>query len=342
MEGIEEGPATVWLQAHAGLAPPLSFELIAGGRSNLTYRVADTSGRTVVLRRPPVAEVLPTAHDMVREHRVVAALGPSRVPVPAAIGLCDDPGVIGAPFYVMEHVQGRVVRDVAAAERWLDKAGRWRASESLVEVLGEIHRVDLDAAGLGDLGRHEGYLARQLERWHGQFDRSQVEELPRAELVDALYERLSAAVPAQQETTLVHGDYRLDNTVLDGGGKVVAVLDWEICTLGDPLADVGLLMVYWSEAGDATNALEVSPTLAPGFASRKELRERYAALTGRDLGGLEYYVGFGYWKVACILQGVFSRYRRGAGGGDRSAVDSLGERVHRLAEAADAALAGVA
>ena len=342
MEGIDEGAVTAWLAEHVGLVPPLGFELIAGGRSNLTFKVLDAAGRPVVLRRPPTGHVLPTAHDMSREHRVVTALGPTAVPVPETLGLCTDASVNGAPFYVMEYVAGHVLRDLPAAEREMDEAGRRRASESLVEVLAALHAVDVEAVGLGDFGRKEGYLARQLERWHGQFDRSQVDGVERHRAVDRVYERLSSSIPAQQGSTIVHGDYRLDNTVLADDGTVAAVLDWEICTLGDPLADVGLLMVYWTEPGDSTAALGRAPTVAAGFASREELRARYAVATGRDLYGLAYYVAFGYWKLACILQGVYARYLGGAGGGDRSGVDMFGVQVRLLAEAAEQALAGVA
>ena len=342
MEGVDETPTTAWLAGNVGLEPPLSFDLVAGGRSNLTFRVTDATGREVVLRRPPTGHVLPTAHDMRREHRIVSALGPTAVPVPETLGLCEDESVNGAPFYVMEYVHGHVLRDTATAEKEMDDAGRRRASESVVEVLAALHAVDVDAVGLGDLGRREGYLSRQLERWHGQFDKSQVEGVERPDLVDKIYERLSSSIPTQQGSTIVHGDYRLDNTMLSDDGSVIAVLDWEICTLGDPLADMGLLMVYWSEPGDEVTALNVAPTMAPGFAGRAELRERYAAATGRDLVALDYYVAFGYWKLACILQGVFARYLGGAGGGDRSGVGMFGEHVRLLAQAAEQSLIGVA
>jgi aminoglycoside phosphotransferase (APT) family kinase protein len=342
MEGIDEAPTTAWLAEHVGLAPPLSFDLIAGGRSNLTFRVGDAARRHVVLRRPPVSHVLPTAHDMGREHRIVSALGPTAVPVAQTLGLCEDVSVNGAPFYVMDYVEGHVLRDRPTAEREMDGAGRLRASESIVDVLADLHAVDVDAVGLGELGRREGYLSRQLQRWHGQFDKSQIDGVERPALVDDLYERLSASVPEQQGSTIVHGDYRLDNTMLDDDGSVIAVLDWEICTLGDPLADVGLLMVYWSEPGDATTALGVAPTTASGFLRRADLCDRYAAATGRDLTGLGYYVAFGYWKLACILQGVYARYAGGAAGGDRSGVDTFGEHVRLLAEAAQQSLAGIA
>ncbi|MHB1988899.1 MAG: phosphotransferase family protein [Acidimicrobiales bacterium] len=342
MEGIDEAPVTAWLADNALLTAPLSFELIAGGRSNLTYKVTDVEGTAVVLRRPPTGHVLPTAHDMAREHRIVSALGPTTVPVPATIGLCEDLSVNGAPFYVMEHVDGRVLRDTETAEQALDEVGRRHASHSIVDVLVQLHAVDVDAVGLGDLGRHDGYLSRQLERWHGQFDKSQVKGADRPRLVDEVYEDLSSAIPEQPGTTIVHGDYRLDNTMLGPDGSVIAVLDWEICTLGDPLADVGLLMVYWSEPGDTVTALNVAPTLAAGFAPRAELRARYADATGRELERLDYYVAFGYWKLACILQGVLARYLGGAAGGDRSGVDMFAEHVRLLAKAAAQSLAAVA
>ncbi len=340
MEGIDEGPTTAWLAEHVGLEPPLLFELIAGGRSNLTYRVEDKAGHRVVLRRPPVSHVLPTAHDMRREHRIVSALSPTAVPVAQTLGLCDDEAVNGAPFYVMEYVEGHILRDRAIAERVLDAAGRRRASESLIAVLAALHGLDVDAVGLGDLGRREGYLSRQLQRWHGQFDKSQVDGMERPTTVDDIYERLAASVPEQQGATIVHGDYRLDNTMLGDDGTLRAVLDWELCTLGDPLADVGLLMVYWSEPDGGTQALGVaSPTLAEGFLRRSDLRQLYAGATGRDLSGLDYYVAFGYWKLACILQGVFARYIGGAAGGDRSGIDFMADNVRMLAEASQQALA---
>lgn len=342
MEGIDADKVSAWLAEQLGLALPVSFELIAGGRSNLTYKVSAADGAEVVLRRPPTGSVLPTAHDMSREHRIISALYETAVPVPKPLGLCLDEEVNGAPFYVMEHVRGHVLRDRAAAEALLDEKARARASASLVEVLARLHLLAPDSVGLGDLARREGYLARQLARWHGQFEKSQVPGTARPVVVDEVYEKLSAALPEQEGTAIVHGDYRLDNTMLSPRGEVVAVLDWEICTLGDALADVGLLMVYWSEPGDAMNPLNLSPTLAAGFLSRRELRQAYAESTGRDLAGLDYYVAFGYWKLACILQGVLFRYLAGAAGGDRSGVESFAENVRLLGEAAASFLRALA
>jgi len=324
-----------WLEANVdSLTPPFSFELVAGGRSNLTYKVADATGNTVVLRRPPAGYVLPTAHDMGREYRVVTALAKTSVPVPRALAYCADAEVTGAPFYVMEYVRGHILRDARAAEKALDETGRRRASESLVDVLADLHSVDVDAVGLGDLGRREGYISRQLERWHGQFEQSQIEGAKRPFAVDRVYEALAASIPAQERSAIVHGDYRLDNTMLTDEGSVAAVLDWEICTLGDQLADVGLLMVYWTEPGDEFSALGLAPTSLSGFSTRVELAERYSERTGRDLSGLDYYIAFGYWKLACILQGVRARYAAGFAAGDRTGTDTFGTQVSLLAEQA--------
>jgi aminoglycoside phosphotransferase (APT) family kinase protein len=334
VEGIEEHGVSRWMAEEVGTVAPLDFQLIAGGRSNLTYLVTDATGERCVLRRPPAHHVLPTAHDMGREHRVVTALGPTPVPVARTLGYCPDPVVTGAPFYVMEYVEGHVLRDPATTAKVFDDEDRRRAGESIADVLADLHAVDVDEIGLGDLGHRGGYLTRQLERWHGQFDKSQIPDLERVALVDSVYERLASRVPEQVGAAIVHGDYRLDNTVLAEHGPVRAVLDWEICTLGDPLADVGLLMVYWSEPGDERSALGVAPTTVGGFPSREEMRARYAARSGRDVSELDFYIAFGYWKLACILQGVQSRYAAGAAGGDRSGVETFGPQVRFLAESA--------
>jgi aminoglycoside phosphotransferase (APT) family kinase protein len=258
--------------------------------------------------------------------------------VPRTYGLCEDPDVNGQPFYVMEFVEGHIIRDARGAQHDLDDKARRRAGESLADTLAALHAVDVDAVGLGDFAKRDGYIERQLRRWYEQFRNSQVEGLDTATIVGAVHDRLSARVPAQVGTSIVHGDYRLDNTVLGPGGEVRAVLDWEICTLGDPLADVGLLMVYWTDPGDEAALLGVTPTTVPGFPSKAEMRERYAASSGRDLGHLDFYVAFGYWKLACIIQGVYARYVGGAAAGDRSSVDDFGHSVVRLAEMALAAL----
>jgi aminoglycoside phosphotransferase (APT) family kinase protein len=335
IEGIDRHGVTAWLEeAGVGCVPPLTFELIAGGRSNLTYRVTDSTGTSVALRRPPVSHVLPTAHDMKREYTVIRALGGTGVPVPAALGLCTDEAVNGAPFFVMSFVEGHIVRDEAAAAG-LTPAARARAGDALIETLAHLHAVDVDAVGLGEFARRDGYIARQLKRWHGQFTQSTLDGQPGPAVIDRVHELLAARIPDQQGVGIVHGDYRLDNTVLDDAGDVQAILDWEICTLGDPLADLGLLLVYWAEPGDGDPALVgVAPTAVPGFARRSDLLARYAALTGRDVSQISYYRAFGYWKLACILQGVHVRYAGGAAAGDRTGVDQFAAHVGRLGERA--------
>ncbi len=335
VEGIDRRGVTDWMTTNiAGSSPPFIFELIAGGRSNLTYRVTDRSGRSFALRRPPVSHVLPTAHDMKREYTVISALGGTGVPVPRALGLCVDESVNGAPFFVMSFVEGHVLRDERAAAE-LDLDSRARAGESLIETLAALHDVDIDAIGLGDFARRTGYIERQLKRWHGQFTQSTVDGRPGPAVIDRVHELLAARVPEQQGVAIVHGDYRLDNTVLDDQGNVLAILDWEICTLGDPLADLGLLLVYWAEPEDGHHALAgVAPTALPGFARRSDLLERYASLSGRDVSQIGYYRAFGFWKLACILQGVHARYAGGAAAGDRSGADAFAAQVSLLGERA--------
>lgn len=309
-EGIDAERVTAWFAANVpGVRPPLEFSLITGGHSNLTFEVRDAAGRRWVLRRPPLGHVLETAHDMRREFRVISALGATRVPVPPAVGLCEDESVNGAPFYVMDFVEGLVVRDPGVAGQ-LTIEERKSVSDSLVEVLAAIHAVDVDEVGLGDLGRREGYIERQLNRWYKQWNQSKTREL---EAIDEVYSLLSSSVPDQGPATIVHGDYRLDNCIVRDG-RVVAVLDWEICTLGDPLADVGLLMVYWGDPSSGAPTVPGAPTSVEGFASRGELLERYSKVSGRSVDGIDYYVAFGYWKLACIVEGVYARYLAGAMG----------------------------
>jgi aminoglycoside phosphotransferase (APT) family kinase protein len=334
VDGIDVTGVTAWFVDHVPeVEPPLVVELIAGGHSNLTYAVTDADQRRWALRRPPLGHVLATAHDMSREHRIISGLQGTDVPVPPVVGLCRDDSVTGAPFYVMGFVDGRVARDPEQAALLTDQA-RARSGESLVDVLARIHAVDPDAVGLGDLGRREGYVARQLKRWHGQWHQSKTRELP---LIDEVHDGLVALVPEQTESTIVHGDYRLDNCILDAGGEVLAVLDWELCTLGDPLADIGLLLVYWTEPDDPRPALLEPPTTVPGFATREQIADWYTERSGRDLSRIDYYMAFGYWKLACILEGVYERYRAGVMR-EHEGWEEFAERVVWLAESAHDAL----
>jgi aminoglycoside phosphotransferase (APT) family kinase protein len=340
LEGIHADNVTRWFTANVPeIATPLTFTLIAGGRSNLTYRVEDASGQPWVLRRPPVHHVLPTAHDMVREHRIMTSLAPSGIPVPRTIGLCTDESVNDRPFYVMEFVEGHIVRDAPEAEQAFDPATRRAVGDRMTETLSALHAVDPDAVGLGDLGRREGYIERQLKRWSGQYAQMHVEGVDHGGLVERVGDELARRVPKQQRTSIVHGDYRMDNVVLNDAGEVRAILDWELCTLGDPLADVGLLMDYWADSDNAMSVLGASPTTAPGFSTRAEVLEHYASVTDLDLTQIGFYCAFGYWKLACILQGVYARYVAGAGAGDQGSVDAFPAQVVRLADMASDALA---
>ncbi|MEX2447454.1 MAG: phosphotransferase family protein [Solirubrobacterales bacterium] len=338
LQGIDRAGVEAWFEQHVpGVELPLAFERIAGGHSNLTYRVTDAAERRWALRRPPLGKRLGSAHDMAREHKVVSALGPTPVPVAPVVGLCEDESVNGAPFYVMEFVDGPVLRGLAEADAFPDEADRRAIGERVADTLVSIHAVDPDAVGLADLGRKQDYVARQLRRWQGQWENSKTRELA---AIDSVHDRLAARIPAQGPATIVHGDYRLDNMILTPAGEVAAVVDWELCTLGDPLADVGLLMVYWPEAGEAGEepiALGQPANLAPGFPTRAELRDRYAERSGRDLAELDFFVALGYWKLAIILEGVYARYKAGGYGKADAGVEYFARLVERLAEAAEAA-----
>lgn len=334
-DGIRRRAVTRWLADNVeAVEPPFRFEQIEGGRSNLTYRVEDASGRCLALRRPPLSHVLPSAHDMQREHRILAALAGTAVPTPQVLGICHDEDVTGAVFYVMEFVEGIVLRDVTDVEAALPPGARDRTARGFVEGLVGLHAVRQDQVGLSDLGPGTGYIRRQLDRWHEQLRRLDDRDVP---LLNELHERLVGRIPPQQETTLVHGDYRLANAVIGPDGHLRAVLDWELCTLGDPLADVAWLLVYWEPPREGLQLPALSmPTTAPGFVPRDDLVEHYAKLSGRDLSALGFHVAFGYWKLAAILEGVRIRYRDGAYG-ERAAGADLGETVDALARAADEA-----
>jgi len=332
-DGIAQQALEAWFDENVPeVEPPLSFERIAGGHSNLTYRVTDASGAMWALRRPPLGKRLGSAHDMAREFKVVSALGGTEVPVAPVVGLCEDESVNGAPFYVMEFVEGPILRGLAEAETFPDEGDRRAIGERVADTLVRIHAVDPDAVGLGDLGRKEDYVARQLHRWQGQWEKSKTREL---EPIDRVHAALSARIPEQGPATIVHGDYRLDNMILTDSGEVAAVVDWELCTLGDPLADVGLLMAYWPERGENTLALGLPANLAPGFPTREEIKARYARGSGRDLSDLDFYVALGYWKLAIILEGVYARYIAGGYGKVDDGVHAFARLVERLAEEAE-------
>jgi aminoglycoside phosphotransferase (APT) family kinase protein len=330
-DGINRAGVEGWFEANVpDVELPLSFERISGGRSNMTFGVRDSAGHAWALRRPPLGKRLGSAHDMGREHRVIAALQETPVPVPPVIGLCEDEAVNNAPFYVMGFVEGPILR--SAEEASIFEEGERRAiGDRVVDTLVAIHEVDPDEVGLGELGRKEAYVERQLRRWQGQWEKSKTRELA---VVDDVHDRLSSRIPEQGPATIVHGDYRLDNMILSPSGEVAAVVDWELCTLGDPLADVGMLLVYWSQAGDEFMPLFAPATIAPGFPKRDDVRERYAERSGRDLSQIDFFVALGFWKLAIILEGVYARYASGQYGKTDEGFQEFAKVVERLGEAA--------
>jgi aminoglycoside phosphotransferase (APT) family kinase protein len=316
LPGLPAAPVGRWLgEALPGLfdGGPWRAELISGGLSNITYRLW-LPGGTVILRRPPLAHVLPRAHDMAREYRVLRALFGTPVPVPEPLALCSDPDVLGVTFYVMRDVPGSVLRTGADTEP-LSPAVRGELAASLIAVLADLHDVSPDAVGLGDYGRRSGYCVRQIKTWGAQWERSRTRDLPD---MDRLLARLAELAPEDSACTIVHGDFRLDNTVVslppDEPPRVVAVLDWELSTLGDPIADLATTLSYWHDPGDVERReIPVSAGLTdhPGFPTAESLAAAYAARTGRDLGNLSFYLGLAWMKLAVICEGVHARYLGG-------------------------------
>jgi aminoglycoside phosphotransferase (APT) family kinase protein len=337
--GVEAESVTRWIEAAIPSArPPLTFALIAAGGSNLTYRVFDAVGATWALRRGPVGQPLASAHDMHREWTIMSALASSNVPVPACVAYCDDPAVNGADFYLMEFVEGTVLRTSADSAR-LDPKEASVATTSLIETQVALHTIDVDAVGLGELARRTDYVGRQLKRWRGQVETGGTRDVP---LMRSLHDRLLAAKPDERTAPgLAHGDYRFDNTVLGNDHRIAAVLDWELCTIGDPVADFAWSLQYWADPDDDISFLNDSPTLAATFDRRATITRRYEELSGFDLSDLPFYTAFSWWKQACIVEGVYSRHLRGAAGGMGANVDpsSIAARADRLfAKAADLAV----
>jgi aminoglycoside phosphotransferase (APT) family kinase protein len=327
--GIDSARLAAWLAGPLPeLQPPFAFVRIGEGQSNLTFRVEDVAGRVAVVRRPPLGERLASAHDMSREYRILSCLAPAGAPVPRPIGFCDDRTVADAPFYAMEYVDGIVLNRVDTADR-LTPVERRVAAQSMASTLATLHDVDVDSVGLGDFRRPESLAARQLRRWTRQWHASKTRELP---LIDELSNWFAEHMPEEREQVLVHGDYHLSNAIFGLDGSLYAILDWELCTVGDPLADVGLMVAYWNELGrHATrdDALFREPvTMLPGFPDASELARDYAVASGRDLAELGFWVAFAYWKVAVIVEGVYRRWLNDPtngsdAGGLRPAVDRL-------------------
>jgi aminoglycoside phosphotransferase (APT) family kinase protein len=332
--GIDARAVSGWYQEHIeGTELPLGFEVIVGGHSNLTYKVTDAASRATVLRRPPLGAVLATAHDMEREHRILSGVGKSDVPVPVVLGLCEDEAVNGAPFYVMDYVQGHVLDTAGKVEERIPSlAARHALGLDTADVLARLHTVDPDGIGLGKLGRKEAYLDRQIKRWRKQWEASKTREL---DAMEQSYDLLLKHKPEQRYTGIVHGDYRLGNMLATETGAVAAVLDWELCTLGNVLADVGYLLNNWLEEAEKQSGFTaLPPTAAGGFPTREQWLERYVANTGFEIGHVEYYQAFQHWRLAAIVEGVMARYLKGVMADQEFDADAYRLRIDWMAEQA--------
>jgi len=328
--GIDFEHLTPWFAANVAPVTDLRATIIGHGRSNLTYRL-EADGQSWVLRRQPLSHVLPTAHDMKREFRVISALQGSAVPVPKTIALCEDASVTGSPFYIMSYVDGLVPADPDAVAQRFDEAARRRIGEELIDTLAALHAIDPASVGLADFGKPQGFIERQVRRFVDQLARSKQRELPE---LDDLARRLAASVPEHSDAAIVHGDYRLDNCILDAEGHIAAVLDWEMATLGDPLADLGMQIMYWSGRGaaaapDGPGIASASVTALPGFMTRDEAIARYAERSRRNIANLDFYVVLAYFKLAVILEGIHARFLEGGTVG--AGFETMAQQVMLLA-----------
>ncbi|MEM7405205.1 MAG: phosphotransferase family protein [Pseudomonadota bacterium] len=329
-EGYDVAAVERWVGANVdGLSPPFAWHRLEGGHSNLTYQLTDNTGRLAVIRRPPQGELLPKAHDMSREWAIISALGPTDVPVAEAFGFCESPDVTGAWFYVMGHVDGRPLYSAEDAQSWVPLEQRKHLGESFIDVLAALHSIDPDDVGLGGLGKKEGYVARQLRTWYRSWTSSAEPANHDDERVHELQHQLSEQMPAQGPARVVHGDYGLHNVLIDTSSTVAAVVDWEISTLGDPLADLAYALNQWAEPDDDLPVRDDAPTSIEGFHTRADLIDRYARATGRDLSRLNYYTAFNWWKSACIVHGVYARYCEGKKSTEGVDLEGLRERIGR-------------
>jgi aminoglycoside phosphotransferase (APT) family kinase protein len=338
--GYDVDAVKAWLQkALPSLVLPLTWQKLEGGHSNLTYLITDAEGVKRVIRRPPLGQLLPKAHDMSREWALLCALAPTPVPVAAPLAFCEDPSITGAHFYVMGYVDGQPLYSSEDTERLAPEQTRRRLAESFIDVLADLHAIDPDEAGLGDLGKRDSYVARQVKTWY----RSWTASVGPAGLDDPRAHEMRAFflehLPDQGPARIVHGDYGLHNCLIGADQTVVAVVDWEISTLGDPMADLAYALNIWPEKIPGETLLPHSPTSPAGFPPRRELADRYADRTGRDLSQLDFYLGFNRWKSACIVHGVYARYKEGKKSTEGVDLEGLRQSIDRSLTGAAAALA---
>ena len=327
-EGYNVEAVEQWIRKKVpSLTPPLEWTRLEGGHSNLTYRLEDARGGAAVIRRPPLGELLPKAHDMSREWALISALGPTAVPVPEALGFCEDPTVTGKWFYVMGLVDGHPLYNSDDTKDRVPEEDRALLSDSFIDVLADLHGLDPDATGLGGLGKKDSYIRRQLKTWY----RSWTSSIAGADYDDPrvheLQEYFLANLPVQGKARVVHGDYGLHNCLVGPDSTIAAVVDWEISTLGDPLADLAYALNPFPDPADDLAIDPEAATAPPGFLPRSEMAARYAARTGRDLSKLDYYVGFNRWKSACIVHGVYARYMEGKKSTEGVDLDATRERI---------------
>jgi aminoglycoside phosphotransferase (APT) family kinase protein len=337
--GLDLEKLRPWFAEHVADVGGLSATVVGHGRSNLTYRIGSAPdghrpdggpSKRWVLRRPPLSHVQPTAHDMRREYRVISALAETKVPVPKTFALCEDTEVIGAPFYVMECVEGIVPVNPDEVVSSFSEEQRRALGEELIDTLAELHAVEPASVGLGDFGKPAGYIERQVRRFSEQLEKVKTRELPELEEIQR---RVAANIPQEADASIVHGDYRLDNSIVGSDGHIAAVLDWEMSTLGDPLADLGILRMYWRDR-DAENALAATVGGAgvitlPGFPTWQEARARYERKSGRDISNLDYYIVLAHFKLAVILENMHARFQ--AGGTVGAGFETIGNQVLVLA-----------
>ncbi len=338
-EGFNIPAVEAWIGSHIkNLSPPFRWTKLPGGHSNLTYRLTDVQDRQAVVRRPPLGELLPNAHDMTREWAIISSLGSTSVPVPEAWGLCEDISITGAYFYVMELVEGHPLYTIADNMERVPQEKRVVLAHSLFDVLADIHSLVPDDVGLGNLGKKDGYLSRQLKTWY----RSWTSSIEPAQFDDRrahkLQEMMLQHMPEQGMARIVHGDYGLHNCLIGKDHTVVAVLDWEISTLGDPLADLAYALNPWGEPDDPVVLDPENAAMAPGMPSRSEIAERYSKRTGRSIDHLDYYVGFSRWKSAAIMHGVYARYIAGQKSSDGVDLDAWKKRISTCLETAEHAI----
>lgn len=339
--GYEVDAVEAWVGERVeSLKAPFTWSKLEGGHSNLTYRIDSADGlKSAVIRRPPMGELLPKAHDMGREWSCISALWPTAVPVAEPMAFCETPDITGAHFYVMGLIDGKALYSVDDVDEWLPEATRPTMAESWIDTLAELHSLDPDEIGLTELGKKEDYVVRQTKTWYRSWNASiEAAEIDKP-LIHELHDLLMATVPTQPKATLVHGDYGTHNVMIGRDGKIAAVVDWEIATLGDPLADFAYSMNAWQQPDDDLLDNAESPTLAPGFPNREYLIDRYASKTGADLTHLPYYVAFNRFKTACILHGVYARYRNGQKAIDQEELELFEGRVYNAITRAETALA---